>query len=43
MRNKDKPWFYDQCSGVFVLKQETDLLWTRDRSWVNWEEFSAVK
>ena len=39
MRNKDKPWFEDQCRHAFGLKQEAHLRWTRDRSWVNWEEF----
>ena len=36
--NKDKPWFDDQCSRVFDLKQEDHLRWTRDRSRVNWEK-----
>ena len=35
MRNKDKPWFDDQCRHSFCLKEETHLRWTRDR----WEEF----
>ena len=39
MRNKDKPWFDDLCRYAFSLKQEAHLRWTRDRSWVNWEEF----
>ena len=39
VRNKDKPWFDDQCSHAFGLKQETHLRRTRDRSRVNWEEF----
>ena len=39
VRNKDKPWFDDQCRHVFGLKQEAHLRWTRDRSRVNWEEF----
>ena len=38
-RNKDKPWFDDQCRHAFGLKQEAHLRWTRDRSRVNWEEF----
>ena len=37
--NKDKPWFDDQCRRAFDLKQEAHLLWTRDRSRVNWDEF----
>ena len=39
VRNKDKPWFDDQCRRAFDLKQEAHLRWTRDRSRVNWEEF----
>ena len=39
VRNKDEPWFDDQCTHTFGLKQEAHLRWTRDRSWVNWEEF----
>ena len=39
VRNKNKPWFYDQCRHAFGLKQEAHLRRTRDRSWVNWEEF----
>ena len=39
MRNKDKPWFDDQCRHAFGLKQEAHLRRTRDRSQVNWEEF----
>ena len=39
MRNKEKPWFDDQCRHAFSLKQEAHLRWTRDRSRVNWEEF----
>ena len=39
MRNKDKPWFDDQCRHDFSLKQEPHLRWTRDRSRVNWEKF----
>ena len=39
VRNKDKPWFDDQCRQAFGLKQEAHLRWTRDRSRVNWEEF----
>ena len=39
VRNKDKPWFDDQCRHAFDLKQEAHLRWTRDRSQVNWEEF----
>ena len=43
MRNKDKPWFDDQCRHVFGLKQKAHLRWTRDRSRVNWEEFVRYK
>ena len=39
VRNKDKPWFDDQCRHAFGLKQEAHLRWTPDRSQVNWEEF----
>ena len=39
MRNKNKPWFDDQCRHAFGLKQEAHLRWTRDRFRVNWEEF----
>ena len=39
VRNKDKPWFDDQCRHAFGLKQEAHLRWTRDRTLVNWEEF----
>ena len=38
-RNKDKPWFDDQCMHAFGLKQEAHLRWPRNRSRVNWEEF----
>ena len=40
VRNKDKPWFDDQCRHAFGLKQEAHLLWTSDRSRVSWEEFA---
>ena len=39
VRNKDKPWFDDQCRRAFDLKQEAHLRWIRDHSRVNWEEF----
>ena len=39
VRNKDKPWFDDQCRNAFGIKQEAHLRWTRDRPRVNWEEF----
>ena len=39
VRNKDKPWFDDQCRHAFGLKQEAHLQWTRDHPRVNWEEF----
>ena len=39
VRNKDTPWFDDQCRHAFGLKQEAHLRWTRDRSRVNWDEF----
>ena len=37
MRNKDKPWFDNECRHAFGLKQEAHLRWTCDRSRVNWE------
>ena len=43
VHNKDKPWFDDQCSHAFGLKQEAHLRWTRDHSRVNWKSLSAVK
>ena len=39
VRNKDKPWFNDDCRSAFDLKQEAHLWWTRDRFRVNWDEF----
>ena len=39
VRNKDRPWFDDQCRRAFGLKQEARLRCTRDRCQVNWEEF----
>ena len=39
VRNKDKPWFDDQCRHAFGLRQEAHLRWTLDRFWVIWEEF----
>ena len=39
VRNKNKPWFDDQCRHAFCLKQEAHLQWTRDLSQVNWKEF----
>ena len=33
------PWFDDQCSRAFGLRQNAHLWWTRDRSRVIWEEF----
>ena len=39
VRNKDQPWFDDQCRHAFGLKQDAHLRWTSDRSRVNWEEF----
>ena len=35
VRNKDKPWFEDQCMHAFGLKQKAHLRLTRDRSRVN--------
>ena len=39
VRNKDKPWFDDQCRRAFGLEQDSHLRRTRDRSRVNCEEF----
>ena len=35
VRNKDKPWFNDDCRLAFGIKQRSHLWWTRDRSRVN--------
>ena len=43
VRNKDKPWFDDQCRHAFGLKQEAHLRWTSDRSRVNCEEFVSCQ
>ena len=32
VRNKDKPWFDDQCRHAFGLKHYAHLRWTCDRS-----------
>ena len=39
MRNKDKPWFDDDCRLAFDIKQGAHLRWTCDRSRVNLDEF----
>ena len=39
MRNKDKPWFNDDCRISFDIKHGAHLRWTGDRSRVNWDEF----
>ena len=39
VRNKDTPWFNDDCRLAFDIKQGSHLRWTRDRSRVNWDEF----
>ena len=39
VRNKDKPWFNDDCRLAFDIKQGAYLRWTRDRSRDNWDEF----
>ena len=36
MRNKNKPWFDDDCRLAFDIKQGAHLRWTRDD---NWDEF----
>ena len=35
VRNKDKPWFDDQCRHDFGLKREAHLRWSSDRFRVN--------
>ena len=35
VRNKDKPWFNDECKSAFHLKQEAHIRLTRDLSRVN--------
>ena len=43
VRNKDEPWFDDQCRRAFDLKQEAHLRWTRDRlEELTGKSFSAV-
>ena len=39
VRNKDKPWFNDDCRRAFYLKQEAHLRWTVIAFPVNWDEF----
>ena len=39
VRNKDKPWFDDDCRLAFYIKQGANFLFTRDRFRVNWDEF----
>ena len=39
VRNKDKPWFNDDCRLAFDIKQGAHIWWTRERSRVNWDEF----
>ena len=43
VRNKDRPWYYDQCRHYFGLRQEAHLRRNRDRSSVNWEEFLSCQ
>ena len=38
VRNKDKPWFNDDCRLAYDIKQVAHLRWIRDRSLVNWDE-----
>ena len=40
VRNRDKPWFNDDCRRAFDLKQVAHLRWTYDRFRVNWNEFA---
>ena len=39
VRNKEKPWFNDDCRLAFVIKQGVHLRLTHDRSRINWDEF----
>ena len=39
VRNKDRPWFNDDCRRACDLKQEAQLQWTHDSSRFNWDEF----
>ena len=39
VRNKDKPWFDDDCRLAFDIKHWAHLRWSHDRSRVNWDEF----
>ena len=39
VRNKDKPWFDDDCRLAFDIRKGAHLRWTRDLSRVNWDEF----
>ena len=39
VRNKDNPWFDDDCRRAFDIKQGAYLRWTRDNSRVNCDEF----
>ena len=39
VRNKDKPWFNDDCRLALDIKQAAHLRWTRDRSRDNWDQF----
>ena len=43
MHNKEKPWFDDQCTRAFGIKQETHIRWTRDRSRVNCEKLVSCQ
>jgi hypothetical protein len=43
LRNKDKPWFNDDCRRAFDLKQCAYHRWTRDRSQANWSDFSECQ
>ena len=39
VRDKDKPWFSDDCRLTFNIKHGTHRRWTRDRCRVNCDEF----
>ena len=39
VRNKNKPWFNDDCRLAFNIKQGAHLRWVCDRCLDNWDEF----
>ena len=43
VRNKDEPWFNDDCRLAFDIKQGAHLRWTCDCSRVYWDELSITR